>query len=165
MIVDRLGTESQKTFCTTVIDNHWGGTMVLTEPAGSDVGVPHESKHLEDDIYEIEGVKRFITNGDFNGTDNILHLVLARPEGAGPGTKGLSLFVVPKFWVNEDGSLGDRNGAFCTNIEDKMGLKGSATCEMTFGGDIPCRGVLLGEVHDGIRQMFHVIEYARMGVA
>jgi alkylation response protein AidB-like acyl-CoA dehydrogenase len=167
VIIDRLGTESQKKrFIQPSLDGHWGGTMVLTEPsAGSDVGAGRtKATHVENDIYEIEGVKRFITNGDFNGTDNILHLVLARPEGAVAGTKGLSLFVVPKFWVNEDGSLGERNGAFCTNIEDKMGLKGSATCEMTFGGDVSCRGLLLGDVHEGIRQMFHVIEYARMGV-
>jgi hypothetical protein len=90
--------------------------------------------------------------------------VLARPEGHGPGTKGLSMFIVPKFWVNEDGSLGERNGVYCTNIEHKMGLKGSATCELTFGEKAPARGLLVGDVHDGIRQMFHVIEHARMAV-
>jgi len=140
--------------------------MVLTEPdAGSDVGAGRaKAKQIEGDLYEIEGVKRFITNGDFDACENIVHLVLARPEGAGPGTKGLSMFIVPKFWVNDDGSLGERNGAFCTNIEHKMGLKGSSTCEMTFGEKIPCRGVLVGGVHNGIRQMFHVIEHARMAV-
>ncbi|HSD86740.1 MAG TPA: acyl-CoA dehydrogenase, partial [Kofleriaceae bacterium] len=115
-------------------------------------------------VWELEGVKRFITNGDFDHPDNIVHMVLARPEGAGPGTKGLSLFIVPKFWVNEDGSLGERNGAVVTNVEHKMGIRGSATCELTLGAGAKCRGLLLGEIHDGIAQMFHVIEYARMGV-
>ena len=110
----------------------------------------------------IEGVKRFITGGDHDATDNILHLVLARPEGAGPGTKGLSMFVVPKFLVDEDGTLGVRNGVYATNVEEKMGIKGSATCEMTFGADEPAIGWLIGDVHDGIRQMFRVIEHARM---
>jgi hypothetical protein len=109
-------------------------------------------------------VKRFITNGDFDVAENIIHLVLARPEGGKPGTKGLSMFIVPKLWVEEDGSLGERNGAVCTNIEKKMGIKGSATCEMTFGDGKPARGLLVGEVHDGIRQMFHVIEQARMAI-
>ncbi len=95
--------------------------MVLTEPdAGSDVGAGRtKAKLLEDDIWEIEGVKRFITNGDFDGPENIVHMVLARPEGAQPGTRGLSLFLVPKFWVNNDGSLGERNGVYCTNLEKK----------------------------------------------
>jgi hypothetical protein len=109
-------------------------------------------------------VKRFITNGDFDHPKNIVHLVLARPEGAGPGTKGLSLFIVPKFWVEADGSLGERNGAVVTKLEKKMGIKASATCELTLGADRPCRGLLVGNVHDGIAQMFQVIEYARMGV-
>ena len=91
-------------------------------------------------------------------------MVLARPEGAGVGTKGLSLFIVPKYWVNEDGTLGERNGVVCSNIEKKMGLKGSATCEMTFGDAKPCKGLLLGEVHSGIAQMFNVIEFARMAI-
>lgn len=140
--------------------------MVLTEPdAGSDVGAgTTKARHIEDDIWELEGVKRFITNGDFDATDNIVHMVLARPEGGAPGTKGLSLFIVPKYWVNEDGSLGERNGVYCTNLEKKMGLKGSSTCEMTFGDRGPARGLLLGNVHSGIRQMFHIIEQARMAV-
>jgi len=165
--VDAMGTESQKQrFVQPILDRHWGGTMVLTEPgAGSDVGAGRsKARHIEDDIYELEGVKRFITNGDFDGVENIVHLVLARPEGAGVGTKGLSLFVVPKFWVNEDGTLGERNGIYCSNIEKKMGLKGSATCEMTMGENIPCKGFLLGEVHSGIAQMFNVIEFARMAI-
>jgi len=165
--IERLGTPSQKErYLKATVENIWGGSMVLTEPdAGSDVGAARtKARHIEGDVWEIEGVKRFITNGDFDATENIVHLVLARPEGAVDGTKGLSLFIVPKFWVNEDGSLGERNGAFVTAIEDKMGLHASATCEMTFGDTIPCRGLLMGEVHDGIRQMFHVIEHARMAV-
>ncbi|MDP3278914.1 MAG: acyl-CoA dehydrogenase [Deltaproteobacteria bacterium] len=165
--IDELATPSQKArYVQNMIDRRWGGTMVLTEAdAGSDVGSARaKARHLHDDVWEIEGVKRFITNGDFDTVENVVHLVLARPEGAGPGTKGLSLFIVPKFWVHEDGSLGERNGAYCTNIEKKMGIKGSATCEMTFGERIPARGLLVGEVHDGIRQMFRVIEHARMSV-
>lgn len=165
--IDRLGTESQKKrFLPGLMEKRWGGSMVLTEPdAGSDVGAGRtKARHVRDDVWEIQGTKRFITNGDFDGVDNILHLVLARPEGAAPGTKGLSLFVVPKYWVDEEGNLGERNGAFVTKVEKKMGIKGSATCEMTFGDGLPARGVLLGGAHDGIRQMFHVIEQARMAV-
>ncbi|MFO0756718.1 MAG: acyl-CoA dehydrogenase family protein [Byssovorax sp.] len=165
--IDRHGTDDQKQrYVTNLIERGWGGTMVLTEPdAGSDVGAARtKARHVGGEVWEIEGVKRFITNGDFDGPENIVHLVLARPEGATGGTKGLSLFLVPKFWVNEDGSLGERNGAYCTNLEKKMGIKGSATCEMTFGDGKPARGLLLGGVHDGIRQMFHLIEQARMAV-
>ena len=138
--------------------------MVLTEPdAGSDVGAGTTKAYDQGDgTWHIEGVKRFITSGEHDLADNIVHLVLARPEGAGPGTKGLSLFVVPKYHINEDGTLGDRNGVFATNVEKKMGLKGSTTCEMTFGADEPAIGYLVGDKHDGIRQMFRVIEYARM---
>lgn len=166
-LINDLGTDSQKAkYVDGLINQRWGGTMVLTEPgAGSDVGAGRtKAKHLEDDVWEIDGVKRFITNGDFDGPENIVHMVLARPEGAEKGTKGLSLFIVPKFWVNDDGSLGERNGAYCTNIEKKMGIKASSTCEMTFGERKQCKGLLVGNVHDGIRQMFNVIEYARMGV-
>ncbi len=166
-IIDRLGTEDQKRrYVRNILDGHWGGTMVLTEPdAGSDVGAGTTSaKQVAGDEYLLSGVKRFITNGDFDYGSNIVHLVLARPEGAGPGTKGLSMFLVPKFWVEEDGSLGARNGAVVTNLEHKMGIRGSATCELTLGADAPCRGLLVGGVHNGIAQMFDVIEYARMGV-
>lgn len=166
-VIHALGTESQRArFCQPMVDNNWGGSMVLTEPdAGSDVGAARtKARHIEGDVWELEGTKRFITNGDYDFTDNIVHLVLARPEGGEPGTKGLSLFIVPKFWVAEDGSVGERNGAFVRGIEHKMGLNGSATCELELGGEVPCRGLLMGEVHDGIRQMFRVIEHARMAV-
>jgi hypothetical protein len=166
-IIDELGTDDQRRrFVDVMVREHWGATMVLTEPdAGSDVGAGlTRARHVAGDEYLLEGVKRFITNGDFDHPRNIVHLVLARPEGAGPGTKGLSLFIVPKFWVEADGSLGARNGAVVTKLEKKMGIKGSATCELTLGAQAPCRGLLVGGVHDGIAQMFHVIEYARMGV-
>jgi len=166
-IVQQLGTETQKVrFMNNILDRCWGATMVLTEPdAGSDVGSGRtKARHVKDDEWELEGVKRFITNGDFDSAENILHLVLARPEGAETGTKGLSLFLVPKFWVDENGKIGERNGVYCTNLEKKMGIKASATCELTFGEKKPARGLLLGNVHEGIRQMFKVIEQARMAV-
>ena len=166
-IIDALGTPAQKQrYVQNILDHHWGATMVLTEPAaGSDVGAgTTKAIHVAGDEWRLEGVKRFITNGDFDYSNNIVHMVLARPEGHGPGTKGLSMFIVPKVWVEADGSLGARNGAVVTQVEHKMGIRGSATCELTLGDGAPCRALLLGEVHDGIAQMFHVIEYARMAV-
>ncbi|MEO1480747.1 MAG: acyl-CoA dehydrogenase [Myxococcota bacterium] len=166
-VIDRVGTDAQRSrFVRPILENRWGGTMMLSEPqAGSDVGEgTTRARPLEDGTWALEGTKCWITNGDFDAVDNIVHLVLARPEGAGPGTKGLSLFIVPKFWVEEDGRPGERNGVFVTSIEDKMGIKGSATCVMNLGENRPCRGFLAGEVHDGIRQMFQVIEQARMFV-
>jgi hypothetical protein len=147
----------------------WGSTMVLTEPdAGSDVGAGRTKAVKQDDgSWHIDGVKRFITSAEADDMfENIFHLVLARPEGAGPGTKGLSLFFVPKFHFDpETGELGERNGVYVTNVEHKMGLKVSATCELTFGQhDVPAKGWLVGEVHNGIAQMFDVIEQARMMV-
>jgi alkylation response protein AidB-like acyl-CoA dehydrogenase len=161
-----LGTPEQKRFAELAIEREWGGTMVLTEPdAGSDVGAGR-TRAIEqpDGTWHIEGVKRFITSAEHDLAENIFHLVLARPEGAGPGTKGLSMFLVPKYLVNDDGTLGERNGVFATNVEHKMGLKASTTCELTFGADRPAVGTLVGGVHDGIRQMFMVIEDARMMV-
>ena len=166
-IIDRLGTPPQKQLAQTMVDKQWGATMVLTEPdAGSDVGAGRAVAHQQADAtWHIEGVKRFITSGDWDIPENIVHMVLARPDGAGPGTKGLSLFIVPKFLCDfETGELGERNGAYVTNVEKKMGLKVSATCEVTFGDRHPAVGYLVGEVHDGIAQMFQVIEYARMMV-
>jgi alkylation response protein AidB-like acyl-CoA dehydrogenase len=161
-----LGTEEQKAFAQLAIDREWGGTMVLTEPdAGSDVGAGRtRAVEQPDGTWHIEGVKRFITSAEHDLADNIFHLVLARPEGHGPGTKGLSMFLVPKYLVHPDGTLGERNGVLTTNVEHKMGLKASTTCELTFGADRPAVGTLVGGVHDGIRQMFRVIEEARMMV-
>ena len=163
------GTDEQKEWAKLAVERQWGSTMVLTEPdAGSDVGAGRTKAIKQDDgSWHIEGVKRFITSGDSDDLfENIFHLVLARPEGAGPGTKGLSLFFVPKFHFDaKTGALGERNGVFVTNVEHKMGLKVSATCELTFGGHgVPAQGWLVGEVHNGIAQMFDVIEHARMMV-
>jgi alkylation response protein AidB-like acyl-CoA dehydrogenase len=175
-IVYRNGTERDKLIAQLIVDKGWNTTMVLTEPdAGSDVGAGRTKATQNDDgTWNIEGVKRFITSAESDLTDNIIHLVLARPVGVegvgGPGTKGLSLFVVPKFHFDlETGELGERNGAYVTNVEHKMGIKVSNTCELTFGdpgvgGGEPAKGWLLGEVHDGIAQMFQVIENARMMV-
>ena len=161
-------TDEQKKWAQICAERGWGATMVLTEPdAGSDVGAGRtKATQQEDGSWHIDGVKRFITSGDQDMTENIFHLVLARPEGAGPGTKGLSLFFVPKFhFDHETGELGERNGVFVTNVEHKMGLKVSATCEVTFGQHgVPAKGWLVGEVHKGIAQMFDVIEHARMMV-
>jgi len=172
MIVNKNGTEEQKHWAQLMIDRAWGATMVLTEPdAGSDVGAGRtKATQQEDGSWHIDGVKRFITSAEHDMSENIMHLVLARPEGPGietkPGTKGLSLFLVPKFhFDSKTGELGERNGAFVTNVEHKMGIKASTTCELTFGQHgTPAKGWLLGEVHDGIAQMFQVIEYARMMV-
>src|SRR6476469_9378861 len=168
-ILYKNGNETQKKIAQLMVERGWGSTMVLTEPdAGSDVGAGR-TKAVEqaDGTWHIEGVKRFITSGEQDMTENIVHLVLARPEGAGPGTKGLSLFVVPKFHFDpETGELGERNGVFVTNVEHKMGLKASTTCELRFGeiDNIPAVGWLVGDVHNGIAQMFQVIEHARMMV-
>ncbi|MGP3636942.1 acyl-CoA dehydrogenase [Streptomyces sp. 24-1644] len=161
------GNEAQKKIAEIAVEKQWGSTMVLTEPdAGSDVGAGRtKAVEQEDGSWHIEGVKRFITSGEHDMSENILHYVLARPEGAGPGTKGLSLYMVPKFhfdWTT--GELGERNGVYATNVEHKMGLKASNTCEMTFGDRHPAKGWLIGDKHDGIRQMFRIIEFARMMV-
>ncbi len=162
-----LGTDQQKKLAKHMVDKAWGATMMLTEPdAGSDVGAGR-SKAVQqpDGTWHITGTKRFITSGDGDIYENIIHFVLARPEGAGPGTKGLSLFLIPKFMFDfETGALGKRNGVYVTNVEHKMGLNVSATCEMNLGEKEPAVGYLLGEVHDGIAQMFKIIEFARMMV-
>ena len=167
-IVYNLGTEEQKKWAVIAAERGWGSTMVLTEPdAGSDVGAGRTKAVKQDDSsWHLDGVKRFITSGDSDLFENIFHLVLARPEGAGPGTKGLSLFFVPKFLFDfETGEIGERNGVFVTNVEHKMGLKVSATCELSLGQHgVPAKGWLVGEVHEGIAQMFDVIEQARMMV-
>ncbi len=162
-----LGNDDQKKLARLMVDHAWGATMVLTEPdAGSDVGAGRtKATPNPDGTWNITGVKRFISSAEHDLSDNIVHFVLARPEGAGPGTKGLSLFIVPKFQTDlETGELGERNGAVVTNVEHKMGLRASTTCEVTFGDGVPAVGTLLGDVHNGIAQMFRVIEHARMMV-
>jgi alkylation response protein AidB-like acyl-CoA dehydrogenase len=168
-ILYHIGNGQQKHWAAMAIERNWGATMVLTEPdAGSDVGAGR-TKAVEqaDGTWHLDGVKRFITSGDSGDLfENIIHMVLARPDGAGPGTKGLSLFLVPKFMPDpETGEPGERNGVYVTNLEHKMGLKVSATCELTFGQHgRPAVGWLVGDVHEGIAQMFKIIEYARMMV-
>ena len=168
----REGTPEQKEWAKLIVERRWAATMVLTEPdAGSDVGAGRaRAIQQPDGSWHIEGVKRFITSGEHDLSENIIHYVLARPVGVpgagGPGTKGLSLFIVPKYLFDpKTGELGERNGVVATNLEHKMGIKVSNTCELTFGeGGVPAKGWLMGDVHDGIRQMFLVIEYARMMV-
>ena len=161
------GTEEQKKIAKLMVDKQWGATMMLTEPdAGSDVGAGRSKAVKQaDGTWHITGTKRFITSGDSDLTENIIHFVLARPEGAVAGTKGLDLYMIPKFMFDfETGELGKRNGVYVTKLEHKMGLNVSTTCEMNLGEKEPAVGYLLGEVHDGIAQMFKVIEYARMMV-
>jgi alkylation response protein AidB-like acyl-CoA dehydrogenase len=164
IVLDELGTPDQKKWAQLMIEKNWAATMVLTEPdAGSDVGAGRTKAIKQDDgSWRIEGVKRFITSGEHDMSDNIIHFVLARPEGGAPGTKGLGLYIVPKFLFDESGNLTERNGVFATNLEHKMGLKSSTTCEMTFGAKNPAKGWLLGDSVEGIKQMFKIIEYARM---
>ncbi len=164
-VISAVGTPDQiEKWAIPMVKNNWGATMVLTEAdAGSDVGAgTSKAIHVEGAEYHLEGVKRFITSGENDYYENIIHLVLARREGGPPGTKGLSMFIVPKFHVNEDGALGERNGIYATTLEHKMGIKGSTTCDLTMGTDEPCVGYLVGNSHEGIRQMFQVIEDARM---
>ena len=164
-----VGTEQQQRWARMGLERGWMGTMALTEPdAGSDVGSGRTKAIAQPDgTWHIEGVKRFISGGDVGDTaENQFHVVLARPEGAGPGTKGLSMFYVPKYLFDPDTlDLRERNGVFATALEEKMGIKASPTCELTFGAtDIPAVGYLVGDVHDGIAQMFRAIQYARMMV-
>ncbi len=169
-ILYSLGNEEQRRWAAIAAERNWGATMVLTEPdAGSDVGAARtKATEQADGTWQIEGLKRFITSADSGDLfENIFHLVLARPVGAEPGTKGLSLFFVPKFLFDpETGEIGERNGVFVTNIEHKMGLRGSATCDLAFSATgVPAKGWLVGDVHGGIKQMFQVIESARMMVS
>jgi len=169
-VIEHFGTDQDREmFVEKLNTGVFTGTMCLTEPdAGSDVGylrtkaVP-DPEAGDPRIYKIEGNKRFITCGDHNLTENIIHLVLARIEGGPPGTKGISLFIVPKVWVNPDGTLGEPNDVFCTGIEHKMGIHGSTTASLSFGESGKCRGILLGEPHSGMANMFQMMNEARMG--
>ncbi len=167
-VISHFGTARQKSlYCRNMLHGVWGGTMCLTEPqAGSDVGSARTSaKRLGDGKYAISGTKIFISGGDQDFTDNVVHLVLARVEGAPPGTKGLSLFIVPAVRVNEDGSLGERNDVNVGSIEHKMGINGNATCVLNFGEEGKCVAELVGEAENvGIQQMFMLMNSARIGV-
>jgi alkylation response protein AidB-like acyl-CoA dehydrogenase len=166
-MVEIFGTQKQKEmFLEKLYTAQWGGTMLLTESqAGSDVGaLTTTAVKNSGGTYSISGNKIFITNGEHDLTDNIIHPVLARIEGDPAGTKGISIFMVPKIWVNEDGSLGDANDIVCTGIEEKMGIHASPTCSMTMGGKGKCRGLLLGEACQGMKIMFYMMNEARLGV-
>ncbi|MBU0993521.1 MAG: acyl-CoA dehydrogenase [Proteobacteria bacterium] len=163
-MIEEIGTEEQKNmFCKNLYSGKWAGTMLLTEPeAGSDVGALTTKAIPNDDgTYTITGNKIFISGGDHDLAENIIHPVLARVEGDAPGTKGISLFLVPKYKVKADGSLGEWNDVVCTGIEHKMGLNGSATCSLTLGGSGKCVGTLLGERSKGMRSMFIMMNDAR----
>lgn len=166
-MIELFGTEEQKSlFLEKLYTGVWGGTMLLTEPqAGSDVGaVATSAEENPDGTYAIKGEKIFITNGEHDLSENIIHPVLARIEGSPAGTKGISIFIVPKIWVNEDGTLGELNDVVCTGIEEKMGIHASATCSMSLGSKGNCRGFLLGEMNRGMKIMFHMMNEARLDV-
>jgi alkylation response protein AidB-like acyl-CoA dehydrogenase len=166
-LIEVYGTEEQKKlFLKKMYTGQWSGTMQLTEPqAGSDVGaLTTAAVKNPDGTYSITGNKIFITAGDQDLTENIIHPVLARIEGAPQGTKGISLFIIPKIWVNEDGSLGEPNDIVCNGLEEKMGIHGSSTCSMALGSKGRCRGLLLGEENKGMRAMFYMMNAARLAV-
>ncbi len=164
-LVEEFGTEKQKKlFLKKMYTGEWAGTMLLTEPeAGSDVGALTTTAVKNDDgTYAITGAKIFISGGEHDLAENIIHPVLARIVGAPAGTKGISLFLVPKIWVNDDGSLGEFNDVVCTGIEEKMGIHGNSTCSLTLGGKGKCRGTLLGEENKGMKAMFLMMNEARL---
>ncbi len=166
-MIEIFGTQKQKDiFLKNLYTAKWGGTMLLTEPmAGSDVGaLTTTAVKNPDGTYSITGNKIFITNGEYDLAENIIHPVLARIEDDPPGTKGISIFIVPKIWVDEDGSLVEENDVVCTGIEEKMGIHASSTCSMTLGGKGKCRGLLLGEERQGMKVMFYMMNEARLGV-
>ncbi|MBF0549404.1 MAG: acyl-CoA dehydrogenase [Deltaproteobacteria bacterium] len=165
--IETFGSDKDKQlYVEKMFTGVWGGTMCLTEPhAGSDVGYLATKAVKDGDYYKIEGTKIFITSGDHDLTENIIHLVLARIEGAPVGTKGISLFIVPKVWVNDDGSLGEPNDVSTGGVEHKMGVAGSATAVLNFGENGKCRGILLGDPHTGMSKMFQVMNEARLAVA
>ena len=165
LVLNAYGTEQQKKlYLKKLFTGEWTGTMLLTEPeAGSDVGaITASAVENEDGTYSITGSKIFISGGEDNLADNIIHTVLARIEGSPAGSKGISLFIVPKIWVHADGSLGEFNDVVCTGIEHKMGTHGSATCSLTLGGNGQCRGALIGEKNKGLRAMFVAMNSARL---
>ena len=164
-MIEKYGTQEQKDmYIPKITTGEWGGTMLLTEPdAGTDVGaLTSTAVKNEDGTYSLTGNKIFITNGEHDLCENIIHPVLARIEGDPAGTKGVSIFIVPKFFVNPDGSLGDRNDILCTGVEHKHGIKASATCQMSMGTKGKCIGYLLGKEREGMKVMFNMMNGARM---
>jgi hypothetical protein len=165
LLVEAFGTdEIKQRFLKNMFTGKWTGTMLLTEPeAGSDVGrLTTTAVKNDDGTYSISGSKIFISSGEHDLSENIIHPVLARIEGAPEGTKGISLFLVPKIWVNDDGTLADSNDVVCTGIEEKMGIHGNATASLTLGAKGQCRGYLLGEENKGMRAMFLMMNEARL---
>jgi alkylation response protein AidB-like acyl-CoA dehydrogenase len=166
-LVETFGTDEQKKrFLKKLYSGEWTGTMLLTEPeAGSDVGALQATATPNDDgTYSIVGNKIFASSGEHDMAENIIHPVLARIDGAPAGTAGISLFIVPKIWVNEDGSLGEPNDVVCTGIEEKMGIHGNSTATIALGSKGKCRGLLLGEANKGMRSMFLMMNDARLVV-
>ncbi len=166
-MLTRYGTDDQQvTYLKNMVTGVWTGTMNLTEPeAGSDVGALRtRAVPADDGSWRITGQKVFITFGEHDLADNIIHLVLARIPGAPPGTKGISTFIVPKYLVNPDGSLGARNDLRCVSIEHKLGIHASPTCVMSYGDDGGAVGYLVGEANEGMRYMFHMMNVARLSV-
>ncbi len=166
-LVERFAPEWVKEACLEKMYSlEWTGTMCLTEPqAGSDVGASKcKAMPMGDGAYKVVGTKNFITGGDHNGADNVVHLVLARIEGGPPGVKGLSLLVIPKYRFTEDGSIGEYNDVTVAGIEHKMGIHATPTCTMNYGDNDDCIGYLIGKEHGGIRLMFHLMNEARIWV-
>ena len=164
LCLDAHATEALKqTYLPKIYSGEWSGTMCLTEPhCGTDLGIMRTKAEPQgDDSFLISGTKIFITGGEHDMTDNIIHLVLAKLPDAPAGSKGISLFLVPKFLVNADGSIGERNGVACGSIEHKMGIKGSATCVMNFDS---ARGWMIGEPNQGLAAMFTMMNYERVSI-
>jgi len=164
-VLEIFGTDEQKTlYMERLYSGEWMGTMCLTEPdAGSDVGAVKTAAKINDDgSYSISGTKIFITSGEHDLVENIIHMVLARVEGDPPGTEGLSLFIVPKHIANDKGELVERNDVYCTGIEHKMGIHGLSTCTLSFGDSNKCKGYLLGEQRKGIKEMFFMMNEQRL---
>jgi alkylation response protein AidB-like acyl-CoA dehydrogenase len=167
IIIEQFGNAQQKElFLEKVYSGKWGGTIMMTEPeAGSEVGALTTSAVKNPDgTYNITGNKIFTSYGDHDLTENIIHPVLARIEGAPAGSRGISLFLVPKIWVNDDGSLGEPNDIVCTGVEEKMGIHGSPTCSMSLGAKGKCRGRLLGQENRGLQALFYMMNEARLDV-
>lgn len=167
LAIGKHGTEEQKnTYLEKLVSGVWSGTMNLTEPnAGSDVGaLRSKAQKQSDGSYLIKGQKIYITYGEHEMAENIIHLVLARLPGAPEGTRGISLFIVPKYIINDDGSLGKRNDLTCVSLEHKMGIHGSPTCTMSYGDNNQCVGYLIGEENKGMMTMFTMMNDARLAV-
>jgi alkylation response protein AidB-like acyl-CoA dehydrogenase len=165
LLIAHGSDEQRRLYLQKLVSGEWNGTMNLTEPqAGSDVGAVRMRAVKEGDQYRLTGQKIFITYGEHDLTDNIVHMVLARTPGAPPGTKGLSLFVVPKFLVNDDGSLGARNDIRCVKLEEKLGIHASPTCVLAYGDEGGAIGTLIGEEQRGIEYMFLMMNGARLSV-